>query len=81
VHYGTDPKNLSETAKSHIRLKPDPFLYGVPRARGQPEAADEILLHGGLDGAQRQGRWSHQSDKRLHDTLVVPAGHVADGMS
>jgi len=23
VHYGTDPKNLSETAKSHIRLNPD----------------------------------------------------------
>ena len=22
VHYGTDPKNLSETAKSHIRLNP-----------------------------------------------------------
>lgn len=22
VHYGTDPKNLSQTAKSHIRLNP-----------------------------------------------------------
>lgn len=32
VHYGTDPKNLSETAKSHIRLNRD-HSYTVFRVR------------------------------------------------
>ena len=32
VHYGTDPKNLSETAKSHIRLNPT-HSYTVFRVR------------------------------------------------
>jgi hypothetical protein len=32
VHYGTDPKNLTETAKSHIRLNPN-HSYTVFRVR------------------------------------------------
>ena len=32
LHYGTDPKNLSETAKSHIRLNPS-HSYTVFRVR------------------------------------------------
>ena len=32
VHYGTDPKNLSQTAKSHIRLNQD-HPYTVFRVR------------------------------------------------
>jgi phosphodiesterase/alkaline phosphatase D-like protein len=32
VHYGTDPNNLSETAKSHIRLNPS-HSYTVFRVR------------------------------------------------
>src|SRR5712692_6922740 len=32
VHYGTDPKNLSQTAKSHIRLNPT-HSYTVFRVR------------------------------------------------
>jgi phosphodiesterase/alkaline phosphatase D-like protein len=32
VHYGTDPKNLSQTAKSHIRLNPS-HSYTVFRVR------------------------------------------------
>jgi len=32
VHYGTDPKNLSQTAKSHIRLNPA-HSYTVFRVR------------------------------------------------
>ena len=32
VHYGTDPKHLSETAKSHIRLNPS-HSYTVFRVR------------------------------------------------
>ena len=32
VHYGTDPKSLSETAKSHIRLNPS-HSYTVFRVR------------------------------------------------
>jgi phosphodiesterase/alkaline phosphatase D-like protein len=34
VHYGTDPKNLSQTAKSHIRLNPT-HSYTVFRVRIQ----------------------------------------------
>jgi phosphodiesterase/alkaline phosphatase D-like protein len=34
VHYGTDPKNLSQTAKSHIRLNPG-HSYTVFRVRVQ----------------------------------------------
>src|SRR5258707_4394381 len=77
-HGSQEPERDCEIAHP---AEPDPFLYGVPRARGQPEAADEILLHGGLDGAQRQGRWSHPSAQRLHYTIVVPADHVAEGLS
>jgi len=32
VHYGTDPKDLSQTAKSHIRLNPT-HSYTVFRVR------------------------------------------------
>jgi phosphodiesterase/alkaline phosphatase D-like protein len=32
VHYGTDPKNLNQTAKSHIRLNPT-HRYTIFRAR------------------------------------------------
>ncbi len=32
MHYGTDPKNLSQTAKSHIRLNPT-HSYTVFRVR------------------------------------------------
>jgi hypothetical protein len=32
VHYGTDPKNLSQTAKSHIRLNPA-HRYTIFRVR------------------------------------------------
>ena len=32
VHYGTDPKNLTQTAKSHIRLNPT-HAYTVFRVR------------------------------------------------
>jgi phosphodiesterase/alkaline phosphatase D-like protein len=35
VHYGTDPKNLSETAKSHIRLN-----------RGHPDTVFRVRLEG-----------------------------------
>ena len=34
VHYGTDPKNLTQTAKSHIRLNPT-HSYTVFRVRVQ----------------------------------------------
>src|SRR6201981_1399529 len=41
VHYGKDPKNLSETAKNSIRLNPEPV---------RPPAEDNLLLQSGLDG-------------------------------
>jgi len=48
VHYGTDPRGLSETAKSPIRLNPG-HIDGFPRAHRRPPASDNLLLHGRLD--------------------------------
>jgi len=37
VHYGTDPKNLSQSAKSHIRLnQPIPLRISRVRIEGLP---------------------------------------------
>ena len=36
VHYGTDPKELSQTAKKFDPVEPLPFIDGVPRAPVQP---------------------------------------------
>jgi phosphodiesterase/alkaline phosphatase D-like protein len=57
VHYGTDPKNLSETAKSHIRLNRT-HSYTVFRVRVvnlQPHTTyyytvDSAAASGGSDG-------------------------------
>jgi len=49
VHYGTDPKNLRETAKSPIRLNPYHASTIFPHTAGQPQAADNLLLHGRFD--------------------------------
>ena len=50
AHYGTDPKDLSQTAKNHIRLN-----HGHPetifRVRMEGlKPADDLLLQGDLDG-------------------------------
>jgi phosphodiesterase/alkaline phosphatase D-like protein len=57
VHYGTDPKNLSQTAKSHIRLNPG-HSYTVFRVRIDgltPKTTyyykvDSVNAHGTSDG-------------------------------
>jgi len=50
VHYGTDPKNLKQTAKNPIRVKPLPFIDGLPREPVRPPAEDDLLLQRGIDG-------------------------------
>ena len=52
VHYGTDPEELSQTARGHIR-QPSPSGDDFPGSHGGSEAADDLLLQGELDG----GRW------------------------
>jgi phosphodiesterase/alkaline phosphatase D-like protein len=57
VHYGTDPKNLSQTAKSHIRLNPS-HSYTVFRVQVDglmPKTTyyykvDSVNAHGTSDG-------------------------------
>ena len=57
VHYGTDPKNLTQTAKSHIRLNPT-HSYTVFRVRIDDLPAkttfyykvDSMEAKGGSDG-------------------------------
>jgi hypothetical protein len=59
VHYGTDPKNLSQTAKSHIRLNPG-HQYTVFRVRVEDLApkttyyytVDSVDAHGLSDGVE-----------------------------
>jgi len=45
VHYGTDRKDLSQTAKNPIRLN-RASIHDVPRAHSGPQATDDVLLHG-----------------------------------
>ena len=52
AHYGTDPSDLNQTAKSHIRLNRDPSRDDFPRAHPRSEAADDLLLLGDFDGGQ-----------------------------
>ena len=46
VHYGTDPKNLSQTAKSHIRLNPahsyTVFRVEVDASRPRPPTTTKL---------------------------------------
>ena len=51
VHYGTDPKDLSQTARGHIRLNRSPPGNDFPGALAGSAAADDLLLQGDLDGA------------------------------
>lgn len=53
VHYGTDPKNLSQTAKSHIRLNPT-HSYTVFRVRVEG-LAPKTTFYYRVDSADANG--------------------------
>ena len=68
VHYGTDPKDLSQTAKNHIRLN-----------RGHPETIFRVRVHGlkpqttyyykvTLDGERWAERWGGELCQPVHHT-------------
>jgi hypothetical protein len=61
IHYGTDPKDLSQTAKSHIRLA------GETMFRVRVDDTDDLLLHGDLYGG-RGGSDGVQSPVRQFTT-------------
>ena len=69
VRYGTNLTNLSQTAKSPIRLNPGPSLYRFPRAHGRPQASDNLLLYGGLDGGQWEGQRGEERRQAFHHAL------------
>jgi hypothetical protein len=54
VHYGTDPKNLNQTAKSHIRLNPT-HSYTVFRVRLQ-DLPSKTTFYYKVDSAEPNGR-------------------------
>ena len=54
VHYGTDPKNLSETAKSHIRLN-QTHSYTVFRVRVEG-LTPKTTYYYKVDSADARGR-------------------------
>jgi Purple acid Phosphatase, N-terminal domain len=54
VHYGTDPKNLSQTAKSHIRLNPT-HSYTVFRVRME-ELRPKTTYYYTVDSMEPNGR-------------------------
>ncbi len=54
VHYGTDPKNLNQTAKSHIRLNPT-HSYTVFRVRIE-ELRPKTTYYYTVDSMQPNGR-------------------------
>jgi hypothetical protein len=53
AHYGTAPGDLSQTAKSHIRLNRNPSRNDFPCAHSRSEATDDLLLLGDFNW----GRW------------------------
>src|ERR1700745_1091724 len=59
-------KKFERNRQKLDQVKPLPFIDGVPREPVQPPAEDDLLLHRGIDGFQRQERWREQSDKNLH---------------
>jgi hypothetical protein len=54
VHYGADPKNLSQTAKSHIRLNPT-HSYTVFRVRIE-ELRPKTTYYYTVDSMEPNGR-------------------------
>jgi Purple acid Phosphatase, N-terminal domain len=54
VHYGTDPKNLTQTAKSHIRLNPT-HSYTVFRVRIDDLPAKTTFYYK-VDSMEAKGR-------------------------
>ena len=70
VHYGEDPKNLTQMVKSHIRLNQG-HRYTIFRVRLDDLKPRTTLLQRGLDGRARHDRWSDQPGKNLQDTIAL----------
>jgi hypothetical protein len=68
VHYGTDPEDLSQTAKGHIRLNRKTSRDDFSGSHGGSEAADDLLLQGELDGGRWRERWVGEPRQQVHHT-------------
>ena len=53
VYYGTAPKDLEPDGEVAHQAQPGPSTNDVSCAHGRPASADDLLLHGDLDGQQR----------------------------
>jgi Purple acid Phosphatase, N-terminal domain len=83
VHYGMDPKNLSETAKSHIRLNRG-HSYTVFRVRVdglKPKAThyytvDSVDAHGASDGVNSIVKTFMTEWRRTFAVYQMKAAHL-----
>jgi len=71
VHYGTDPQDLSQTAKKSNQVEPGPSTLDVPRAHRGPEATNDVLLQSYLGGKQRDERWGDERRQQVHHTRAL----------
>jgi hypothetical protein len=51
-----------------LQAQPGPSADDIPRTRGWPEAADDLLLHGDFDGERWRQRRGEQPYQTVHDT-------------
>src|SRR5712671_1538653 len=65
------PQGPEPNRQKSDQVEPLPFIDGFSRAPVQPQAADDLLLQGGLDGVQRPERRSHQPSTKLYDTVAA----------
>src|SRR5260370_15546569 len=65
VHYGTDPKNLSQTAKNPIRLNPDhPSTVFRVRIDDLMPGTTYYYTVGSMES--RNGRWNKEHREAIH---------------
>jgi hypothetical protein len=80
VHYGKNPKDLSQTAKSHIRLNQQ-HSYTVFRVRVDGlEPRTTYYIPGGFHGFERKKRRSRQPSQYLQDALRINAQIQEEGV-
>jgi hypothetical protein len=69
-----ESKRTQRNGQKSDQVEPLPFRDSLPRAPIQPQAADDLLLHSGVDRVQREERRSHQPSTKLHNTVVAHFG-------
>ena len=79
VHYGTDPHNLIETAKSPIRLNPDhsSTVFRVRLDNLKPQTTyyytvDSMQANGKSDGGEEFGQPLHYSLRKTRRLWFLP---------